>query len=179
MPSNSSFALDKAIQLDWDNLCHGQQTHSNKLLSEEILSSALAIWQDGREETQLDWNNPSEFSYPILRWIQGSRYALFNSAPVPESAEEIISTLHRLAFPNQKSVTRQPFHEIIRVLLERKNELHSESAQESKFSSLAFRRWAEPSALLPRMWAGAQKQQPSIGCEMAWPLLQCTTDLQV
>ena len=54
--------------------------------------------------------------------LQGSRHALFNSAPVPESAEKIISTLHRLAFPNLKSVTRQLLHEIIRVLLERQND---------------------------------------------------------
>lgn len=103
MPPRSSFALDKAPQLDWDNLIHGQQTHRNKLLFEEILSGALAIWQEEREENQLDWNSPFDFSVPILRWIQGSRYSLFNSASVPESAEEIISTLHRLAFPNQRA----------------------------------------------------------------------------
>jgi len=127
VPPSSSSALDKTPQLDWDYFFHGQQTHSNKLLFEEILPGALAVWQEEREENQLYWNSPSDFPTPILRWIQGSRHALFDSASVPESAEKIISALHRLAFPNQKSVTRQPLHEIIRVLLESQNDCVQEA----------------------------------------------------
>jgi hypothetical protein len=58
---------------------------------------------------------------PILRWIQGSRYALFNTSPVPDSKEKMMVTLHRLAFPERKEKEGLPLDEIIWRLITRQS----------------------------------------------------------
>lgn len=100
-PSITS-TFNKATPIVWSNLWDDQPTYSNNVLAEEILPAALAFWRNTEgNEQQFNWRSPSDLPLPVLKWLQGSRYALFNSVSVPESNNEIIKAIHRLAFETQ------------------------------------------------------------------------------
>lgn len=115
--SSSNSRPDDAVPLTWDNIWDEQPIHNNRVLADEILPATLAVWSGKRSGQRLDWHKLSDLPLPILRWLQGSRYALFGSVPVPESEDSIISMLCELAFEAQP-VQRPPLQRILQGLVE-------------------------------------------------------------
>jgi hypothetical protein len=101
MLSVQSSAPNESRNLTWATLFDETETHSNLQLADKVLPDALKVWE-GTLKPFLNWKHPSNLPMPILRWIQGSRYALFDISPVPDSKERMMVTLHRLAFPERK-----------------------------------------------------------------------------
>lgn len=54
----------------WINLWDDQSTYSNKVLAEEILPAALAVWRNSEgNEQQFNWRNLSDLPLPVLQWL--------------------------------------------------------------------------------------------------------------
>jgi len=83
----------------------------------------LAFWRNTEgNEQQFDWRSPSDLPLPVLKWLRGSRYALFNFVSVPESDNEIIKAIHRLAFETQPTA-QFPLEQALRKLVENQDAL--------------------------------------------------------
>jgi len=134
-PSTTSTS-NKATPIVWSSLCDDQPTYSNKVLAVEILLAALAVLRNSEgNEQQFNWRNPSDLPLPVLKWLQGSRYALFNSASVPESDNEIIKAIHRLAF-NIQPTAPPPLEQALQKLVENQDALVKQ-VQSKNFANLA------------------------------------------
>jgi hypothetical protein len=154
MPSVQSSAPNESRNLTWATLFDETETHSNLQLADKVLPDALKVWE-GTLKPFFIWEHPSDLPMPILKWIQGSLYALFNTSPVPDSKEKMMVTLHRLAFPERKEKEGLPLDEIIWRLITRRALSQGNDREAKKESSpIAFWRRTACSRSLPQMWMG-------------------------
>ena len=106
----------------WSSFWINQSIHNNKALAESVLLLALTILKIEGNEHQFNWSNPRELPPPVLKWIQGSRYALFNSNKLADCDHDIIQAICDAAF-GTKSTTQPSFRETLRSLIEKQDKL--------------------------------------------------------
>ena len=106
----------------WSGFSSNQSIHNNKILAESVLPLALTILNIEGNEHQFNWSNPRELPPPVLKWIQGSRYALFNSSQLPNCDHDIIQAICDTAL-GTKSTTQPSFKETLRSWIEKQDTL--------------------------------------------------------
>ena len=102
---------------NWSNLWLNQPSHNNIDLKTSIIPGALKVWDDNADNAErFDWNHPSDLPEPVLKWLEGSKYAIFNSEPIPDSDEAIIQVIHNLA-GKVNSAEKPSLAQSLRVLI--------------------------------------------------------------